>query len=145
MSERLSAMISSTSVDLPEHRAHVVEACLRQGVFPIDMKHLPAREITPLEVDQEMVDSADVYLGIYAYRYGTIAEGQVKSYTELEFDRAVARGIPCLIFLMSEQHQVLPKDVETTPGAQDSLRSKPVPARDGSAKNSSLRMTSAVR
>lgn len=114
-------MISSTSFDLPQHRAQVVEACLRQGLFPIDMKHLPARDITPLAVDQEMIDSADVYLGIYAFRYGTVAEGEENSYTELEFERAAARGIPCLIFLMSAEHPVLPRDVETTPGAQEKL------------------------
>lgn len=114
-------MISSTSLDLPQHRAQVAEACLRQSVFPIDMKHLPAREITPLAVDQEMIDAADVYIGIYAYRYGSVAEGQTKSYTELEFDRAVDRGIPCLIFLMSAEHDVRPRDVETSPGAQEKL------------------------
>lgn len=117
----LKAMISSTSLDLPAHRAQVVEACLSQGVFPIDMKHLPARDINPLDVDHEMVDDANVYIGIYAHRYGGIAEGQDKSYTELEFDRAVARKIPCLIFLMSPDHPVLPKDIDMTPRAQEKL------------------------
>jgi len=68
-----------------------------------------------------MIDLADVYVGIYAFRYGSIAEGESKSYTELEFERATARGIPCLIFLMSAEHPVLARDVETTPGAQERL------------------------
>jgi len=35
-------MISSTARDLPEHRKEVMNACLRQGMFPIMMEHLPA-------------------------------------------------------------------------------------------------------
>jgi tetratricopeptide (TPR) repeat protein len=115
-----AVMISSTSLDLPQHRDQVVEACLRQGMFPIDMKYLPARDVTPLAADHEMIDRADVYIGIYAFHYGSVAEGEEKSYTELEFEHAVARGISCLIFLMSAEH-VPPGDVETTPGAQEKL------------------------
>jgi hypothetical protein len=32
--KKLTAFISSTSLDLPEHRKQVSEACLRQNVFP---------------------------------------------------------------------------------------------------------------
>jgi len=39
-----TAMISSTSLDLPEHRKQVVEACLRESAFPIGMEHLPVRD-----------------------------------------------------------------------------------------------------
>ena len=35
-------MISSTAIDLPEHRDLVKDACLRQGMFPVMMEHLPA-------------------------------------------------------------------------------------------------------
>ena len=38
-------MISSTSIDLPKHRREVVDACLREGVFPIGMENLPARDL----------------------------------------------------------------------------------------------------
>ena len=34
-------MISSTALDLPEHRKQAGEACLRVGVFPIGMEQLP--------------------------------------------------------------------------------------------------------
>jgi hypothetical protein len=35
-------MISSTALDLPEHREQAVNACLSEEVFPIGMEHLPA-------------------------------------------------------------------------------------------------------
>ena len=47
---QLKAMISSTAVDLPEHRKQVVEACLREGVFPIGMEQLPARDASGINV-----------------------------------------------------------------------------------------------
>ncbi len=37
-------MISSTARDLPEHREKVLDACLRQGMFPVMMEHLPAAD-----------------------------------------------------------------------------------------------------
>src|SRR5438105_1614639 len=37
-------MISSTARDLPEHRDLVKDACLRQGMLPIMMEHLPASD-----------------------------------------------------------------------------------------------------
>ena len=41
---KLKAMISSTALDLPEHRPEAITACLRAGVFPIAMEHLPATD-----------------------------------------------------------------------------------------------------
>ena len=37
-------IISSTARDLPEHRKEVLDACMRQGMFPIMMEHLLARD-----------------------------------------------------------------------------------------------------
>jgi hypothetical protein len=37
-------MISSTARDLPKHRQAVMDACLRQGMFPLKMEHLPASD-----------------------------------------------------------------------------------------------------
>jgi hypothetical protein len=57
---QLKAMISSTSIDLPEHRREAVDACLREGIFPIGMEQLPARDATGIQVSLEMVDQADI-------------------------------------------------------------------------------------
>ena len=83
------AMISSTSLDLPEHRKQVIKACQRMDVSPEAMEHPPARDADAIRVSLEMVDKADLYLGIFAWRYGHIPEGQEVSIAELEFKRAV--------------------------------------------------------
>ena len=116
-----TAMISSTSLDLPEHRKQVVEACLRESVFPIGMEHLPVRDANAVTIDREMIDNADIYIGIFGVRYGEVPPGHDVSYTELEFNRAVERGIPILVFLMHEDHPVKPRDVEADAEAQRKL------------------------
>src|ERR1035438_7487383 len=104
MSEHKNVMISSTGRDLPEHRPQVEDACLRQGFFPVMMEHLPAAD-QAVSASLKMVDSAQVYLGIIAYRYGTVPSGCAISITEMEYNRAVERGIPHPIFLMhAEEH-----------------------------------------
>jgi hypothetical protein len=49
-------MISSTSLDLPEHRKQVIEACQRMDFFPEAIEHLPARDADAIRVSLEMVD-----------------------------------------------------------------------------------------
>jgi tetratricopeptide (TPR) repeat protein len=120
--EKKTAMISSTSVDLPEHRKEAIDACLRQGFFPIAMEHLPARDADAIRVSLEMVDKADVYIGIYAWRYGHVPEGHDISITEMEFNRAVERGIPILVFLIHKDHPLTIEMVETDKVAQENLK-----------------------
>lgn len=112
------AMISSTARDLPEHRERVRKACERIGFAPEEMmEHLTALDKDAVEISLEMVDRADVYIGIFAHRYGSIPDGADKSITEMEYDRAVEKKIPRLIFFINEDLPVLPKDFDTGPGA----------------------------
>jgi tetratricopeptide (TPR) repeat protein len=119
----LKAMISSTAVDLPEHRKQAIEACLsNRAIRPIGMEHLPARDASGVAASLEMVDEADIYIGIYAWRYGWIPEGSDISITEMEFNRAVERGKTILVFLMDDKHQVTKGDVEVSKVAERKLK-----------------------
>ncbi len=120
----LVVMISSTALDLPEHRGGVMDACLRQSMLPSMMEHLPADHAQILEKSLTLVRQADIYVGILGYRYGTVIPSQGKSITELEYECAVSRGIPRLIFVMSEDHDVKPGHVETGAGAEQLQRFK---------------------
>jgi hypothetical protein len=116
-----TVMISSTAIDLPEHRKQAIEACQRLGFIPNAMEHLPARDADAMRVSLEMVEQSDIYLGIYAWRYGYVPEGHDISVTEMEYDRAVERGIPILVFTIHKDHPLLIEMVETRPGAQEKL------------------------
>jgi tetratricopeptide (TPR) repeat protein len=113
----LKVMISSTARDLPEHRKEVMDACLRQGMFPMMMEHLPAVDADAIAESLRMVDDADIYLGVFAHRYGYVPKGYDISVTEMEYNRAVELGIPRLLFLMHEDHPVKASDVEKGEGA----------------------------
>ena len=120
--KRKTAMISSTSVDLPEHRKEAMDACLRQGIFPRAMEHLPARDADAIRVSLEMVDKADMYIGIYAWRDGYVPAGRDISITEMEFNRAVERGIPILAFTIHHEHPLTITMVEADKDAQEKLK-----------------------
>ncbi len=120
-------MISSTALDLPEHRRQVIDACLRQSILPIAMEHLPARDASALQVSLNMMDEADVFIGVYGWRYGWVPDGAASSITELEFDRAVelkraGKMKEILVFLMHAEHDVKQRDVEADAGAQKRLK-----------------------
>jgi len=116
MSERIDVFISSTSRDLPAHRQQAMDACLRMGMFPIMMEHLPASDADAIEASLKMVDEAEIYLGIFAWRYGYIPAGYDISITEMEYRRAVERGIPRLIFVMHDDHPITGRRSKKGPG-----------------------------
>jgi len=127
---QLTAMISSTAIDLPEHRKQVFDACLREGVFPIGMDQLPARDATGIQVSLEMVDKADIYIGIYAWRYGWVPDfdnPEKISITEMEFNHALKRKErgelkEILIFVMDDDHPIRARDKEDGAEAQAKLK-----------------------
>src|SRR6266702_4653374 len=110
-------MISSTAINLPEHRDLVKDACERQGMFPVMMEHLPASSADAIQGSMKMVNEVDAYLGAFAYRYGFILEGHNISITEMEYNRAVERDIPRLIFIMDKAHPIHIDDVKSGEGA----------------------------
>lgn len=102
MAERIDVMISSTARDLPDYRQQAMDACVRQGMFPIMMEHLPAMDADAIQASLQMVEEAEIYLGIFARRYGYIPAGHHLSITEMEYNHAVERGIPRLIFIVDD-------------------------------------------
>jgi hypothetical protein len=94
--------VSSTFDDLKEHRAQVRHALQRMGYEDVAMERYGATDQRPVEKCLDDVAGCDVYLGIFAWRYGFIPEGYDESITELEYRKAVETGKECLIFLIEE-------------------------------------------
>jgi len=104
--------ISSTSVDLREYR-EAVDRTLRQlGFATIKMEDFSAMGSGAVEACLAKVDEADIYIGIFAYRYGFIPEGTNISITEIEYNRARENGITCLCFFVDEDIPWPPKHIE---------------------------------
>jgi tetratricopeptide (TPR) repeat protein len=105
--DRPVVIVSSTARDLPAHRKEVEDACLRQGMFPVMMERLPASDAEAISASLRMVDEADIYVGVFAHRYGYVPkEGNPRqiSVTEMEYGRAVERNIPRQIFIIDKKH-----------------------------------------
>ncbi|KAB2855216.1 MAG: DUF4062 domain-containing protein, partial [Anaerolineae bacterium] len=124
MSERIDVMISSTARDLPDHRQAALDACMGLGLHPVMMEHLPALDADAIDASLKMVDNSTIYLGIFAHRYGYIPTDPIKnpaglSITELEYQRAVAKGKPRLLFVVADNHT---PDLPHEEAAPDQLR-----------------------
>lgn len=102
MSDLLNIFISSTREDLADYRLAVRDAILEMGHYPSSMEHWPVQDTGAIEVCKHKVESADIYIGIYAYRYGWKPENYDKSITEMEYDWATEKGIPRLCFIVKD-------------------------------------------
>ncbi len=103
MFEGLKVYISSTSVDLAQYRAEVIAALRKSGFFPICMEDYVAQDKLPVDKCLGDVARCDLYVGIFAWRYGFTPPGYDKSITELEYRKALEKGIPTLLFLLDEK------------------------------------------
>ena len=88
---RRKVMISSTALDLPDHRDGLRDGCERAGFEPHMMEKLPALDTDAIEASLRMVEEADVYVGVFAWRYGYVPDGHDVSITEMEYNRAGRR------------------------------------------------------
>jgi hypothetical protein len=98
--------ISSTARDLEAYRDAAREECVHVGLLPLDMKFFEAMAKGATEGSKQKLDEADLYLGIFAHRYGYVEEGYPASVTECEYDYAAERGLDRLCFLVQDDHPV---------------------------------------
>jgi hypothetical protein len=94
--------ISSTYSDLVEHRQQVYEILRKMRYDVIAMENYVAADKRPLDKCLADVAFCQVYVGIFAWRYGYVPPGQERSITELEYRQAGQSGLERLIFLLHE-------------------------------------------
>lgn len=94
--------ISSTYSDLKDFREEAYRALRKLQHDVIAMEDYTAADQRPLDKCLADVAACDVYVGIFAWRYGYIPPDQKKSITELEFRTARDEKKLCLIFLLDD-------------------------------------------
>jgi len=109
MTKTIRIFISSTWVDLQSEREAVEKILHRmQEAEFAGMEYFGSRPETPRVASLAEVDRSDVYVGLFAHRYGS-------GITEAEYRRARERGLPCLIYLKDEEVPVKPAHIERDP------------------------------
>jgi hypothetical protein len=86
-----SVFISSASGALAPYRHTAVDVCHRLGLLPVYMEDFDPQRPPPIEVCKSKVDSSDVFVLLLAHRYGSRPPGHDLSFTELEYEWALAR------------------------------------------------------
>lgn len=97
-----SIYISSTYKDLFKHRETVCDQLQRMKHTVVAMEDYVARDDRPTDVCIRDVTTSDLYVGLFAWRYGFIPRGETVSITELEYLAAQEHKIPRLIFILDE-------------------------------------------
>lgn len=121
-------MLSSTFRDLEDHRKYVTAVLKQHRLYAIAME-----DDTSLS-DQDMIDAslakveaASGYVCIIGKRYGQIRACATRnphdlSLTELEFERAVSRGIPITVLVMQPGYPVGDEQNEFDPTRRAKLQ-----------------------
>jgi hypothetical protein len=110
MAKQVHVFLSSTWQDLQPEREAVERALhrMRSTIFS-GMEYFGSRPDTPRDVSLAEVDRSDIYVGIFAHRYGS-------GITEAEYRRAQERSLPCLIYLKDDSVPVPPAYIERDAG-----------------------------
>ena len=132
MSAKYQVFVSSTYRDLSDERDLVIKAILEMGHIPVGMEMFSAADEEQWNIIRKQIDQSDYYVVIVAHRYGT-CDAMGLSYTEKEYDYAVAQGIPALGFVLEEGIS-WPKDKSDTDRSilkkikafKEKIKSKPV-------------------
>jgi len=103
MKKKLQVFVSSTFTDLPAERQAAVSSILQAGHIPAGMELFTAGDQSQMTIIKQWIDESDVYMLILGGRYGSIDESSGLSYTELEFDYAVACGKPLFSIVVKDE------------------------------------------
>ncbi len=98
MDKRYQVFVSSTFKDLEEERQKVMRILLDMNCIPAGMEFFPAMDVEQFEYIKRLIDDSDYYILIIGGRYGSLTEHGI-SYTEMEYDYAVKKGIPVIALL----------------------------------------------
>lgn len=113
----MKVFISSTYNDLINYRIAAIKAVEGTSFQAVKMEVFGARPAEPLEACLKEVEQSDLFIGIYALRYGFIPEGSNISITEMEYVHAKNLGRPIYCFLLDDENQPwLAKWIEDEPG-----------------------------
>lgn len=119
MIAKYQIFISSTYDDLRAEREQLIKAVLEMGHIPVGMEMFSAADEQQWKLITRQIDEADYYIVLVAHRYGSTIRDI--SYTEMEYDYAVSRGVPVLGFIVESGAPWPADNIETGPAKRTAL------------------------
>lgn len=118
-----SVFLSSTYIDLVDHRKQLIDQISRRKMIFIGMEHFGAdpNNHPPANKIIAEVNGADIYVGVFGVRYGSIDPATGISMTELEFQQAKSNNMQMLLYLIKEDANVKVSDFEKDPVGKEKL------------------------
>jgi hypothetical protein len=118
--KRYQVFLSSTFRDLVAERQAVLLAIQRLNHIPAGMELFPSANHAPWDVIERIISNSDYYVVIIGGRYGSTDENGI-SFTEREYELAVASSIPVLPFLHDDPDSLPMNQCEIAPEARARL------------------------
>jgi len=113
----MKVFISSTYKDLIDYRAAAIEAVEGTSYQAVKMEVFGARSDEPLKACLQEIEQSDLFVGIYAHRYGYVPDDSDISITEMEYLHAKKLSKPIYCFVIDDENQPwLPKWIDDEPG-----------------------------
>jgi hypothetical protein len=100
--------ISSTFVDLKEQRKSVWGILKKYDVIVKGMEDFGAKSTDPLTTCLTELEQSDIYIGIIGMRFGSEDTQTQKSFTQLEYEKAIELKKDVLIYLIDEVNFKMP-------------------------------------
>ena len=101
----ISFFISSTYVDMMQHRDHVLRKIQRRSGIINAQEFFGARDSQPLATCLEEVERSQVFLLFLSPRNGSFDNESGKSFVEREYEKASELGILRLAYVMDEEYE----------------------------------------
>jgi hypothetical protein len=120
MDKCYQVFVGSTYEDLHEERREVTQSLLALDCIPTGMELFPAADDDSWTHIQRFIAQCDYHIVIVGGRYGSRAPSG-KSYTEMEYDYAVAAGLPVLAFLHKEPGAIPANKTESSDDGKAAL------------------------
>jgi hypothetical protein len=121
MNKRFQVFVSSNYEDLKEERSRIITALLNINCIPCGMEYFPAADEDAWNCIERLVPECDYYVLILAGMYGSIPEGQQKSFTHLEYELAVKHHVPVIGLLHRDPRKLPAERCEGQPARRKKL------------------------
>ncbi|MEI7367177.1 DUF4062 domain-containing protein [Pectobacterium sp. 1950-15] len=121
MNKRYQVFVSSTYKDLVEERQRITQTLMEMDCIPAGMEHFPAIDQEQFDFIKKVIDDSDYYIILVAGKYGSISPDTELSYTEMEYDYAVSKGIKVIALVHKDINSLTKAKTESKTDIADKL------------------------